>query len=165
MICKNCGAQLPDGVAFCTNCGTAVEAPQQEPQPQPQPQPAQPAYQQPAYQQPVYQQPQPVYQQPMYAQPVAGEQPNILVLGILSVAFLGGFFTSLVGMILGIVGRKKGKAYIAQGGTLTGKSKVGFILSKLGFIFGLIETIGVVIYIIVMIIAAIAGTATSYSYY
>ena len=137
MTCKNCGAQLPDGVTFCTNCGAAVEAPQPQAQPEPQP---------------MYQQPQPTY-----AQPVAGAQPNLLVLGILSLAFLGGFFTSIVGMILGILGRKKGKAYIDQGGQLTGASKVGFILSKLGMIFGIIETIGVAIYIIVIIIAAIAS--------
>ena len=26
MICKNCGNQMEDNAAFCTNCGTAVEA-------------------------------------------------------------------------------------------------------------------------------------------
>jgi uncharacterized membrane protein YhaH (DUF805 family) len=26
MYCKNCGKQLPEGAAFCMNCGTAVEA-------------------------------------------------------------------------------------------------------------------------------------------
>jgi hypothetical protein len=24
MFCKNCGSQIPDGVKFCTNCGTAM---------------------------------------------------------------------------------------------------------------------------------------------
>ena len=155
MICRHCGAQIPDNATFCTNCGNAVQQAQPQPQPQYQ-QPAQPQYQQPA--QPQYQ--QPVYQQP-YVQPAAA-QPNILVLGILSLVFLGGFFTSIVAMILGIVGRKKGNAYIAQGGQLTGASKVGFILSKLGMIFGIIETVGVVVYIIVIIIAAATGSAIHY---
>lgn len=55
MFCPNCGAQLPDGAAFCSVCGQ----PQQN---------ARPAYQQPQqnYQQPYYQQPQQNYQQPYY---------------------------------------------------------------------------------------------------
>ena len=28
MICKNCGAQLPDNSIFCGNCGTAQDKPQ-----------------------------------------------------------------------------------------------------------------------------------------
>ena len=59
MFCKNCGAQLSEGAAFCPNCGTAVVK-----------EVAEPVYQQPAEpQQPVYRQPaepqQPVYQQPV----------------------------------------------------------------------------------------------------
>lgn len=27
MICKNCGVELPDGAAFCAQCGSAVEEP------------------------------------------------------------------------------------------------------------------------------------------
>ena len=80
MFCPKCGQNVPDGAAFCGNCGTVIKAPSAAPQPQYQ-QPAQPQYQQPAqpqYQQPaapVYQQPaQPVYQQPVqpaYQQPAA----------------------------------------------------------------------------------------------
>ena len=50
MICKNCGAQLQDGMAFCTNCGCKLEAPA--------PQPAQPQFQQAPSGQPQFQ-PQP----------------------------------------------------------------------------------------------------------
>ncbi len=44
MFCKNCGAQVQDGVAFCPNCGQSVTGDAQaqnqaQPQPQPQPQP------------------------------------------------------------------------------------------------------------------------------
>lgn len=40
MFCKNCGAQLEDGTAFCPNCGqSTTESAGQQPQPQPQPQP------------------------------------------------------------------------------------------------------------------------------
>lgn len=91
MFCKNCGAEIPDGSAFCGNCGmkASAEPVQQEPvnqyaSPDPQayraeptsvdapcacveskPEP-QPQYTQPQYTQP---EPQPQYTQPQYAQP------------------------------------------------------------------------------------------------
>lgn len=101
MYCESCGNLVPDGQAFCSNCGAAVAqaapaaqpapapmaaapvaapapAPAPAPQPMVQPHPVQPAYQQPVYQQPQYQQPQyqqPMYQAPTYQQPVAVAQP------------------------------------------------------------------------------------------
>ena len=88
-----------------------------------------------------------------YQQPVqqTSAQPNLLVFGILSLVF-----STIIGIILGAIGRKKGKEYIAQGGQLTGASKVGFILSKVGIILGIIATISLVIYIIIM---AVGGAA------
>ena len=95
MFCKNCGAEIPDGSAFCGNCGmkASAEPVQQEPvnqyaspdpqayraeptsvdapctcvesKPEPQPQYTQPEPQ-PQYAQP---EPQPQYTQPQYAQP------------------------------------------------------------------------------------------------
>ena len=95
MFCKNCGAEIPDGSAFCGNCGMKVSAEpvQQEPvnqyaspdpqayraeptsvdapcacvesNPEPQPQYTKPEPQ-PQYTQP---EPQPQYTQPQYAQP------------------------------------------------------------------------------------------------
>ena len=75
MFCESCGALIPDGQSFCSNCGAAapvqpVQPVQQyaEPAPQPVQQYAQPAPQ-PA--QPVQQYAQPVQQaQPVYVQPV-----------------------------------------------------------------------------------------------
>ena len=63
MFCPNCGANLPEGTAFCGSCGAAQKTQQQAPM-------QQPAYQAPT-QQPVYQAPaQPTYppapQQPAY---------------------------------------------------------------------------------------------------
>ena len=95
MFCKNCGAEIPDGSAFCGNCGmkasaepvqqepvnqyaspdpqayraepTSVDAPRAcvESKPEPQPQYTQPEPQ-PQYTQPQYTQPEP---QPQYTQP------------------------------------------------------------------------------------------------
>ncbi len=91
--CTKCGAELKDGVKFCTECGNVVaenkpettptpqEArqqtaqqpqPQRQPQRQPQqPQPQRQIHTQQAYAQPqqTYQQPAPAYQQPAYAPP------------------------------------------------------------------------------------------------
>lgn len=64
MNCINCGKELPEGSAFCEQCGAPQQAEAQQPQYQ---QPPQPQYQQPQYQQPQYQQPlypyNPAYQQ------------------------------------------------------------------------------------------------------
>lgn len=104
---------------------------------------------------PQYQQYNQQYTQPAYNALPA--QPNLLVFGILSLVF-----SSIVGIILGAIGRKKGKAYIAQGGTLTGASKVGYILSLVGIILGIIVTV----YLVIVIIAAIATVGkTGYNYY
>ena len=108
----------------------------------------------PQYQQ--YQQYQP-YGQPRYNVP---PQPNTLVFGILSLVF-----GSIVGIILGSIGRKKGKAYIAQGGQLTGASKVGFILCKVGLILSILAIVGAVIYTIVLIAGSAAlKQLSTYSY-
>lgn len=88
---------------------------------------------------PQYQQ----YNQPSYN--TMAPQPNILVFGILSLV-LGPLFA----IIFGAIGRSKGKAYVAQGGTLTGASKVGFILSKVGLILGIICMAFIVLYVVLL---------------
>ncbi|MBP5271149.1 MAG: hypothetical protein ILO42_09355 [Clostridia bacterium] len=74
------------------------------------------------------------------------EQPNTLVWGILSLVF-----ETILGIIFGAIGLKKGKQFIAEGGTLTGASKVGYILSRVGLILGIISTVIVVISWIILV--------------
>ena len=93
-------------------------------------------------------------QQPMYRN--VGPQPNTLVFGILSLVF-----SIVLGIIFGAIGRSKGNAYVAEGGTLTGASKVGYILSKVGMILSIVATVFFVIYIIAIIF--FAKNAPSYS--
>ena len=75
-------------------------------------------------------------------------QPNTLVFGILGLA-LGAIF----GIIFGAIGRSKGNAYVRQGGTLTGASKVGYILSKVALILGIITTALIVLMIVLILFA------------
>ena len=88
MICKNCGAELPEGAKFCTVCGTSNEIapvadektqymfdnsaaePQMPEAPVAPAEPVAPVYEAPVYQQPVQQAPpQPVYQAPLQQAP------------------------------------------------------------------------------------------------
>lgn len=82
MICKSCGAQIENGGRFCPNCGSPVEAEQNQYQ-----QNAQNTYQQPEqnrYQQPDYQPVQPI-SQPMESQTFYQPKSRVAagILGIL----------------------------------------------------------------------------------
>ena len=85
MICKKCGAAIPDDASFCNICGepqqtyTQAETTVLDSNVYQAPTYEQPVYQQPVVEQPVYQQPvveQPVYQQPVVEQPVY-QQPVV----------------------------------------------------------------------------------------
>ena len=108
-ICKNCGTNNEEGVAYCAGCGAAMEVGYQSPVSYQQPV-QQSAYQQPTYQQPAYQ--QPVYQQP--AAPVVpgkGMSITAMILGIVSLVFCCVWYISIpcaiVGLILGCLGNSK----------------------------------------------------------
>ena len=89
------------------------------------------------------------------------QQPNLLVLGILAVvlAELG-----IPGIILGAIGRSKGKKFVQAGGTLTGAAKVGYILSLVGLILGIVMTVFWVIYLIVIIAAGASGALNNITF-
>ncbi len=74
MFCNQCGTQIPDNSAVCSNCGATLGAPQAAPQPMQQPVEPQPQFN-PQMGQPMPGQPMPG-QQPMYnGQPMPGQQP------------------------------------------------------------------------------------------
>lgn len=103
------------------------------------------------------------YQQPQYQEPAgqpAAAQPATLPFGIASLVLCCTLYGGIIGLILAIIGRKKGKAYIAQGGELTGASKVGFILCKVGLILSIVAIVVAIIYTIVLI--ATRAAITSY---
>ena len=85
--------------------------------------------------------------QPMQTQ--LAPQPNLLVFGILSLALTSLF--GILSIIFGAIGRSKGNNYIRQGGTLTGPSKVGYILSLVGLILGIVSLVVIVIVIVIAV--------------
>ena len=166
MFCESCGASIPDGQAFCSNCGAAAPAQatpvqatpvqatpvQAAPAPAPQPvaQPVQPVqqYSQPAPQpvQPVQQYAQPVQQaQPVYVQPVVAvpaEQKKSS--GMAIAGLIMGIFTLIfcwvpfVSWILGLLGLIFSIIGIAKkNGGAKGAAITGLILTILGAILGI----------------------------
>lgn len=167
MFCQNCGTQLENGTRYCPNCGVPVAAP--EPPAYEDrtvaasgsfyQQPEQPMYEQP--EQPVYQQPE----QPAYQEPVVTSNPEanalstpILIFGILGIAFGCSFYLSFLGIIFSGIAKGKVKQFLAAGGVLSGKAKVGNILAKVGMILGIVLTVFFVIWVIAIIVAAVQGS-------
>ena len=103
--CPKCGAEA-DGV-FCINCGAAINS---EPAPAPVSKPADvekpmgTPYQQPTQPQQPYYPPQQPVQQPYYP---PAPQPQQEKSGLATAAIIFAFLIPLVGLILGIVGKKK----------------------------------------------------------
>ena len=78
----------------------------------------------------------------------------ILILGILALVLCE---TVIGGIICAILCKKKVKEYVAAGGQIAGKVKVGNILATVGLIFSIIY----IVVWIVCIIVGIAGVAAS----
>ena len=95
--------------------------------------------------------------QPVYAAaPAADNGTGLLILGIVSVVLAWNI--ALGGIIAGAVGNSKAKKLKGPDGQYpTGKAKVGAILSKVGFILGIVTIALEVIAVIVIIIMAAMG--------
>lgn len=180
MFCSKCGTQVADGAAFCANCGNSlkveapvvetpvvevatpvveapvevaapvVEAPVEVATPV-----AAPTYQEPTYQAPTYQ--APTYQAPAYQQ--TSEAPvddkSLMIKGIIALALCE---LGIPGIILGSMAKKQAAQFMAQhNGQIFGKAKIGSILGRIGFGFGIGFTIFWAIYSFIIFIAAIAA--------
>lgn len=185
IICKNCGAELPDNAKFCTKCGYAV-LPEEELRAAEEAQPAsddwnaqaqQPAYNPyaaaPQYQaQPQYQQNQ---YQPQQADPYGyqgnaaydpykgnaapDQEKNDLGRSAMILAIIGAVLSELgiPGIILCAIAKGKVKAWEAKYGPAAGMAKAAKIISTVGMVFSIIMTVFWVIYLFVIIGLVAAG--------
>lgn len=154
MFCQNCGTQLPEGVKFCPECGTPVgnvEPLRNEPIPEEPVIAAAPVYEQPVCETPVR---QPVVQSSPEA---AALSTPILVFGILGLSFACIPYVNFLGIIFSAIAKKKVKQFLACGGVLSGKAKVGNILATVGLIIGIILTVLFAIIITVAIVGGVLG--------
>ena len=175
MYCDKCGSFLEEGVKFCPNCGAQVAAPAVVKEAVVAEEPAQPVYEQPeapvyeqpeapVYEQPVYQQPEtPAYQQPVVqADPaVEAQSTPILIFGIIGIALAVIPYINFLGIIFSAIAKSKVKKYLADGGVLTGKAKVGNILATVGLILGIVFTVFWTIVISLMIFGVVSNAGSS----
>ncbi len=122
-------------------------------------------------QQPVYvSQPSQNNLQPPYSPTALPAGSSLLVFGILSLVFsilsmipyfiLFGF--GIAGIVFGLVGLRGKKKYIQAGVLLTGTAKVGAILSKAGFIVGVVITSFWTVYLSILAVIGLFSLAASY---
>lgn len=130
MFCSSCGSEIPEGSKFCTSCGAPIEtvAPVEEVVAEVVTEEAAPADADPVFNpvQSVNTEPQYDYSETVYGNVEAAptEQKGMsiasMVLGIIGILAwcipCCGYPIGITGLILGIVGRKKGgKSYALAG--------------------------------------------------
>lgn len=147
MHCTNCGHELPEGAAFCSNCGAAVNRPQPEANDWQQTQGDQGDQGDQGY---SYDQGASYDQGPYQAQPEPEPEPKrppndtkaivSLCCGVLSIItmFTGagaliGIVAAIVGLIFGIKARKENRSTMAT---------VGIVLSAISLLLCVVVLIG-----------------------
>ena len=84
---------------------------------------------------------------------------QVLVWGIVAIATCD---LGIFGIIFGNIGKKRARVYVAENELVPTKVKVGAILSKVGFIIGIVTTVVYAVLIpaitIIAIVASIAGS-------
>lgn len=85
------------------------------------------------------------------------EQQNTTPLMVLGIVALALAELGLPGLIVAIIARKKIKAYVANGGQLTGKAKVGNILSRIALPLSIVMMVVWVVYGIVIGVLLASG--------
>lgn len=108
MTCKNCGAELKEGMTFCSKCGTNNAQPQQAPKPvsgsQVQPQPQQ-MPQGGFTNQQQFTNPQPnYYTQPVMAAPKKPIEKTILGLRLERLAVISAIIVGVLYVLSGFIG-------------------------------------------------------------
>lgn len=178
MFCSNCGTQIPENASFCANCGTAVKAAapvveeaipvaapvveEATPVAAPVVEEATPVAAPVVEQAPVQEAqnvyaPAPTYAQPTYSAPTYSAAPaapvdanSLLIKGILALALCE---FGIPGIILGSMAKKLAAQFMAaNNGQIFGKAKIGSILGKIGFGFGIGMTIFWGVYFLIFVV-------------
>ena len=149
MFCNHCGANVPEGSAFCQNCGAPVASVPAQSDPYRVTPKADP-----------------------YVKPVDPREreasKSVLTFGIIALAFSCSWILSFVGIIFAFIARSKVKAYESEFGPATGKTKVGKIFSIVSIPLSIVMTVFFVLYILFivgMITFVITQSSKSGSYY
>lgn len=136
MICPRCGVVLPDGSAVCPRCDAVLApAPQADPygERSANAMPGNPAPPPPPY---------PYGGQHPYTYGMLGTPEersaasSLLTFGILAMAFAVTVYFSFLSIIFGAMGLFKASNYTRTWAPLSGKTRVGRILSLVGLILG-----------------------------
>ncbi len=149
MFCNHCGANVPEGSAFCQNCGAPVASVPAQPDP--------------------YRVTPAVNPNAKTVDPREREaSKSVLTFGIIALAFSCSWILSFVGIIFAFIARSKVKAYESEFGPATGKTKVGKIFSIVSIPLSIVMTVFFVLYILFivgMITFVITQSSKSGSYY
>ena len=132
MVCNHCGANVPEGSAFCQNCGAPVASVPAQPDP--------------------YRVTPAVNPNAKTVDPREREaSKSVLTFGIIALAFSCSFWLSFVGIIFAFIARSKVKAYESEFGPATGKTKVGKIFSRVSVPLSIVLTVCAVLYILFLV--------------
>jgi len=146
MICKNCGANAPDNMNFCSSCGARLTPD------------AAPSYTAPEADFPAT---EPVYTAPNYAAPYppvpnasgAAEDmaTSVLIWGILGLVFS---ITGILGIVFSAIAMGKASNCNKMFGFLPSKGRVGKSLGIAGLVLGIVIVVFVLVMIVVSVILA-----------
>lgn len=145
LVCPNCKKEFEDGVSFCSECGSALEAvPAPAPAPEPEPAPApETAF---TYTQPAAEPEAPA------AHPKKGLGICSLIFGILSFLCC---WIPLISLVFPIVGLATGSSALKAGPL--GTAKAGKILSLIALIINIVCFVIIVIFFILALVGGSMG--------
>ncbi len=120
MYCNKCGAEIAENSQFCSNCGQIIESPVKN-----------------------------KTAASTYKGPLGNPTP-VLVWGILGLAFACTLFLSFLGIIFSAIGLGKARSFMEFCGAGSKQATIGRNLARAGLIVGIIFTVFLVLFIILI---------------
>lgn len=150
MYCTFCGTENNDGAKFCESCGSPLTTNHKEERTEEK---------QYSY--------EPIDLTTTLREAEKDRQgASLLGTGIAAMIFtFAASFLAFVGIILGAIGLSKAGKFEKNFTTLDGKAKVGKILSLIALIGGIVVTVFVALYILLIVAILVSGTDGSFDPY